>query len=144
MDLRQITDTYSVTPQIEPADVAALAAMGVKTLICNRPDMENPPSLHASVMQAEAEKHGIEFIYNPFQAPTLTQDHIDEQRDALDDAEGPVVGYCASGNRCTVVWALGAAGQVPVDTIIEIATSHGYPFEQMRPALEAAAARNTA
>lgn len=144
MDLRQITETYSVTPQIEPSDIATLKAMGVKTLICNRPDMENPPALQAAAMQAEAEAHGIDFIFNPFQGHTMTQDHVDEQLDALTDAEGPVVGYCASGNRCTVVWAFGAAGHVPVDTIIEIAASHGYPFEQMRPALEAAAARNTA
>ncbi|MBY4892483.1 TIGR01244 family phosphatase [Rhodobacteraceae bacterium N5(2021)] len=143
MDLRQITPTYSVTPQIEPSDIATLAAMGVKTLICNRPDMENPPALQAAVMQAEAEAHGIDFIYNPFQGHTMSQDHVDEQADALADAEGPVVGYCASGNRCTVVWAFGVAGHVPVDEIIAIGTSHGYPFEQLRPALEAAAARNT-
>lgn len=144
MDLRQITQTYSVTPQIEPADVAALAQMGVRTLICNRPDMENPPALQAAAMQAEAEKHGIDFLFNPFQGHTMTQDHVDEQADAIADADGLVVGYCASGNRCTVVWAFGAAGHLPVDTIVEIGTSHGYPFEQLRPALEAAAARNTA
>lgn len=143
MDLRQITETYSVTPQIEPADVATLASMGVKTLICNRPDTENPPALQAAAMQAEAEKHGIDFVFNPFQGHTMTQDHVDEQRDALADADGPVVGYCASGNRCTVVWAFGAAGHVPVDDIITRAQSFGYPFEQMRGALEAAAARNT-
>lgn len=144
MDLRQITPTYSVTPQIEPSDVATLAAMGVKTLICNRPDMENPPALQAAAMQAEAEAHGIAFVFNPFQGNTMTQDHVDEQADALAGSEGPVVGYCASGNRCTVVWAFGAAGTVPVDEIINIGQSHGYPFEQLRPALEAAAARNTA
>lgn len=144
MDLRQITETYSVTPQIEPSDVATLAAMGVKTLICNRPDIENPPALQAAALQQEAEAHGIDFVFNPFQAHTLSQDHVDEQADAIAAADGPVVGYCASGNRCTVVWALGVAGHMAVDEIIEIAASHGYPFEQLRPALEAAAARNTA
>lgn len=143
MDLRQITPTYSVTPQIEPADVAALAAMGVKVLICNRPDIENPPALQAAVMQAEAEAHGIDFIYNPFQGHSMTQDHVDEQADALADAEGPVVAYCASGHRSTVVWAFGMAGQMPVDEIIMIGTSHGYSFDQLRAPLEAAAARNT-
>jgi uncharacterized protein (TIGR01244 family) len=142
MDLRQITKTYSVTPQIAPEDVATLAQMGVKTLICNRPDMENPPALQAAAIQAEAEAHGIDFVFNPFQGHTMTQDHVEEQHDAIADAEGPVVAYCASGNRSTVVWAFGAAGHVPVDDIIERATSFGYPFEQLRPALEAAAARN--
>ncbi len=142
MDLRQITEGYSVTPQIAPSDVAKLAAMGVTTLICNRPDAENPPALQAAVIQAEAEAHGIEFVYNPFQGGTMTQDHIDEQADAIADSEGPVVAYCASGNRSTVVWGFGVAGQIPVDTIIEIGASHGYPFEQLRQGLTAAAARN--
>jgi uncharacterized protein (TIGR01244 family) len=142
MDLRQITSAYSVTPQIAPSDVATLAEMGVKTLICNRPDVENPPPLQAAAMQEEAEAHGIAFVFNPFQGHTMTQDHVDEQADAIAGSDGPVVGYCASGNRCTVVWAFGAAGDVSVDDIITIGQSHGYPFEQMRPALEAAAARN--
>jgi len=144
MDLRQITEGYSVTPQIEPADVATLAAQGVKTLICNRPDMENPPPLQAAAIQAEAEAHGIDFVFNPFQGHTLTQDNVDEQADAIAGSEGPVVAYCASGNRSTVVWAFGVAGRMPVDDIIRIGTSHGYSFEQLRPALEAAAAQNTA
>lgn len=143
MDLRQITEGYSVTPQIEPADVATLAAQGVKTLICNRPDTENPPPLQAAAIQAEAEAHGIDFVFNPFQAQTLNQDHVDEQADAIAGSEGPVVAYCASGNRSTVVWAFGAAGHVPVDDIIAIGTSHGYAFDHMRSALEAAAGRNT-
>ncbi len=140
MDLRQITPGYSVTPQIDPADVATLAAMGVKTLICNRPDAENPPALQAAAIQAEAEAHGIDFVFNPFTGPTMTQDHIDEQADAIADSDGPVVAYCASGNRSTVVWAFGAAGAVPVDSIIQTATAHGYAFEHLRPALTAIAA----
>ncbi len=144
MDLRQITEGYSVTPQIEPSDVAILAAQGVKTLICNRPDMENPPPLQAAAIQAEAEAHDIDFVFNPFQGHTLNQDNVDEQADAIAGSEGPVVAYCASGNRSTVVWAFGAAGHVPVEDIIAVGTSHGYAFEQLRPALEAAAAQNTA
>ncbi|MEJ6395202.1 TIGR01244 family sulfur transferase [Gymnodinialimonas sp. 2305UL16-5] len=143
MDLRPIIDGYSVTPQIEPSDVKALAEMGVKTLICNRPDIENPPAFQAAQIQAEAEALGIAFVFNPFQGHTMTQDHVDEQADAIAASDGPVVAYCASGNRSTVVWAFGAAGQVPIDEIIATANSYGYQFDALRPALEAAAARAT-
>ena len=144
MDLRQITDGYSVTPQIAPEDVAALAAMGVRTLICNRPDAENPPHLQAAAFEALADAQGMAFVYNPFSGGMMTQDNVDEQADAIAGSEGPVVAYCASGNRSTVVWAFGAAGTVPVDRIIETATAHGYQFEHLRAALEAAAARDPA
>lgn len=35
MDIRDITPTYSVTPQIEPADLPDIAAAGFTTVICN-------------------------------------------------------------------------------------------------------------
>jgi uncharacterized protein (TIGR01244 family) len=42
MDLKEIADGYSVTPQLEPGDMAT-GRKGVTTVICNRPDAENPP-----------------------------------------------------------------------------------------------------
>jgi uncharacterized protein (TIGR01244 family) len=59
MNLKQIVDGYSVTPQLDPADMARLAAEGVTTVICNRPDAENPPHLQAAAMQAAAEAAGL-------------------------------------------------------------------------------------
>ena len=47
MDPRQITPEITVTPQIDPEDVAQAAEMGFRTLIINRPDGENDPA-HSS------------------------------------------------------------------------------------------------
>jgi len=57
MDLRPITDTYTVAPQLEPADMAAIAASGVTTVICNRPDAEIPAQLQAAAMQEIGRAH---------------------------------------------------------------------------------------
>ena len=40
MDLRKITDDFSVSPQITPEDVPAIAQAGFRTILCNRPDGE--------------------------------------------------------------------------------------------------------
>lgn len=141
MDLRQITDTYTVAPQLEPADMAALAASGVTTVICNRPDAENPGPLQAAAMQAAAEAAGLSFVFNPVVGGQLTLDNVEEQRDAIDAADGPVVAYCASGNRSTLVWALGMAGDLPTDEIITRGEAWGYQLEWLRPQIEALAAR---
>ena len=141
MDLRAITDSYSVAPQLEPADMATLAASGVTTVICNRPDGENPAPLQAAAMQAAAEAAGLAFVYNPVVGGQLTMDNIDEQRDAIDGAEGPVVAYCASGNRSTVVWALGMAGSLPTDDIIARGEKWGYQLQWLRPQIDALAKR---
>ncbi len=141
MDLRAITDSYSVAPQLEPADMATLAASGVTTVICNRPDGENPPPLQAAEMQAAAEAAGLAFVFNPVVGGQLTMDNVDEQRDAIDGAEGPVVAYCASGNRSTVVWALGMAGSLPTDEIIARGEKWGYQLQWLRAQIDTLAKR---
>jgi uncharacterized protein (TIGR01244 family) len=144
MDLRKITDDYAVSPQLQPADMAALAEQGITTVICNRPDAENPPPLQAAAMQAAAEAAGLEFVFNPVTGGMLTENNVDEQADAIAGSEGPVVAYCASGNRSTIVWALGVAGEVPVDDILSRATANGYDLAWLRPQLEALAAQRGA
>jgi uncharacterized protein (TIGR01244 family) len=52
-------------------------------------------------------------------------------------AGGPVLAYCASGNRSTVVWELMNAGQIPTDEMLAIAARHGYSHEPLRPLIEA-------
>ena len=141
MDTRQITDTYSVAPQIEPSDMARLAELGVRTVICNRPDSEIPPPLQAAAMQAAAEAAGLDFVFNPVVGGQLTLANVEEQREAIDAAEGPVLAYCASGNRSTLVWALGQAGDLPTDEIIARGEKWGYQLEWLRPQIETLAAQ---
>jgi uncharacterized protein (TIGR01244 family) len=141
MNLRQITDSYSVSPQLEPGDMATLAAAGVTTVICNRPDGENPPPLQAAAMQAAAEAAGLDFVFNPIVGGQMTMGNVEEQAEAIEAADGPVVAYCASGNRSTLVWALGQAGEMPTDEIISRGEAWGYQLEWLRPQIEALAAR---
>ena len=42
MEYRQITDDYAVSGQITPEDIAAIKAAGFRSIICNRPDDEQP------------------------------------------------------------------------------------------------------
>jgi len=95
-------------------------------------------------MQAAAEAAGLEFVFNPVTGGMLTESNVDEQADAIAGSEGPVVAYCASGNRSTIVWALGVAGEVPVDDILGRATANGYDLAWLRPQLEALAAQRGA
>jgi hypothetical protein len=42
MDIRQINDEYSVTGQISVEDLDAIKALGFKSIVCHRPDFEQP------------------------------------------------------------------------------------------------------
>jgi len=136
MDIRQITPRYSVSPQINPEDFAAIKAAGFTKVICNRPDVENPPSHQADAMAAAAAAAGMPFEVLELTHQTMTPDNVVKQFEMVEAADGPVLAYCASGTRCTVIWALSQAGKASADEILGTAAQAGYMLEQLRPHLE--------
>ncbi|KAA2313153.1 TIGR01244 family phosphatase [Pseudooceanicola sediminis] len=136
MDIRQITPAYAVSPQIEPSDFTALKDAGFARVICNRPDSENPEPLQAAAMAEAAKAAGIDFFVLPLTHDTMTSDNISKQMDAAASAGGPVLAYCASGTRCTVIWSLGqASAGGDVDEILSTAAKAGYDLSGLRPRL---------
>ena len=140
MDLRAITPDYAVSPQIDIADLGAIKAAGYAMVIDNRPDGEIPPHLHTEAMRAAAEAAGLVFVANPVIGGALTMANVTAQAEAIARATGPVLAYCASGNRSSIVWALAHAGKLPVDDLIGLPARHGYQLEHLRPQIEALAA----
>ena len=110
MDISTIADDYAVTAQISPDDIVEIAASGFVAVICNRPDGEqmNQPSA-ADIEKACADK-GVAFHHVPVSgAPS--QDQVHTQQKILGECDGPVLGYCGSGNRARNVYIAGKAGQ---------------------------------
>ena len=142
MDIRALTPTYAVSTQIEIADLPAIKAAGYSTVIDNRPDGEIPPGLHTDPMRAAALAAGLQFIANPVIGGMLTMENVTAQAAAIEAATGPVLAYCASGNRSSVVWALAHAGQMPTDDLIGIPARFGYQLEGLRGQLDAMAAKS--
>jgi uncharacterized protein (TIGR01244 family) len=135
MDIRHITQTYAVTPQITVQDVQAIADAGFSLIICNRPDEEVTPDLFADTIRAEAEAKGLRFESLPLSQETLNPDNAARQRALLEGAEGPVLAYCRSGTRCSVIWALGHAPDHAADEILQKTAAAGYALDHMRPVL---------
>ena len=106
MEYRQISDNYSVSGQILPDDIAALKAAGFKSVICNRPDNEQPGQPSADSVKKAAEAAGLEFRYIPVVSGQITEENVADQAAALEGLKGPVFAYCRSGARCTNLYAL--------------------------------------
>ena len=140
MDIRTLTPTYAVSPQIDLADLPEIKAAGFTTVIDNRPDGEIPPHLHGAQMKAAATALGLTFVINPVISGGMTADNITAQAAAVAAADGPVFAYCASGNRCSVVWALMNAGTRTTDDLISIPARYGYNLEHLRGQLGAKSA----
>ena len=133
MDIRPVADGYAVSPQIDPHDVPAIAEAGYRTIVCNRPDSEVPMELQADVVRTAAEAAGLRFVELPATHATITPELVAAQRDAL--AEGPVLAYCASGTRSTIIWALGQKDAREASEIVELAARAGYDLSGLRGAL---------
>lgn len=137
--MRQITDQYFVSPQIDFADIEAIKQAGITLVIANRPDPEVPPSHYAQAIGAAVRDAGMAFEELPITHQTLTPDNIAAQSALIEGAEGAVLAYCASGTRSTIIWALGQAGKTPSDEIIANAAKGGYDLAGLKPTLEALA-----
>ncbi|SPF81557.1 TIGR01244 family sulfur transferase [Pseudoprimorskyibacter insulae] len=132
---KQITPEYFVAPQIVAEDVPALKEAGFTLVICNRPDGEVPPALQADAIGQAVQAAGMAFEVLPLTHQTMTPDNVARQRELLENATGPVLAYCASGTRSTVVWAIGHAPDRGVDGVLSAAAEGGYDLEGLRPML---------
>jgi len=132
MDIRPLTPDYAVSPQVDPEDFVAIAAAGYTTVINNRPCEEIPPSHHADVMRDAAYAAGLNFVVLPLTHPEMNEQTATAQRDVIEESDGPVFAYCASGTRCTIIWALSQAQDVEPETLIASAAAQGYDISMMR------------
>ncbi len=136
MELRPLSPRYSVSPQISAEDVPAIAEAGIALVICNRPDPEVPAGQQAEAIGAAVRAAGLRFEILPLTHQTMTPENVARQRALIDSSDGPVLAYCASGTRCSVVWALGQAAIRPADEILACTAAAGYALDGLRPTLE--------
>jgi len=104
--LVSLTPGLSVTGRLDRPDIEALAHVGVRTIINNRPDGEDPGQLPAAEARHLAEALGIAYHHIPITAATLSRADVDTFAATLRDGPTPVVAHCRSGTRSTLLWAL--------------------------------------
>ena len=136
MQINYLSPDYSVAPQIAVPDVATIAEAGFKSVICNRPDQENPETHQIAAIKAEVIAAGLEFAENVFDPSIFGPDKIQRQSKLLQELPSPVLAYCASGTRCSIVWAFAHASSMDIDSILTATTSAGYQLSHLRPQLE--------
>lgn len=103
MNLREVNADYSVSPQISVEDVDQLHALGFKSIVCHRPDDEDPGQPDFALVAARARELGMEVAHIPVSGqPTI--EAVRAMNDALDELPKPMLGYCRSGNRSTIIY----------------------------------------
>lgn len=138
MPFNKLDANLSASPQLTRKDVAAAAAQGFRTIIDLRPDGEEPGQPDAATMEAAAREHGLAFVHIPVVPGQVTDTQIAAMGRALAEQPAPALGYCRTGTRVATLWALGQAGKVDVDTLVNTARNAGYDLEKLRPRLQSA------
>ena len=106
---RKLDKTISVAGQISPEDVAEAAARGFTFIVNNRPDDEQPGQPAAAEIEAAAQAAGLGYRAIPITHAGFSENQVTAMQEALEAAPGPVLAFCRSGTRSTLVWALARA-----------------------------------
>ena len=127
MDLRRLTETISVSPQLVADDIAMLAAGGVRAVVCNRPDGEGNDQPNFAEIEAAAKHAGIEAAYLPVVSGKVLDSDGEAFRTLLDRLPKPLVAYCRTGTRSATLWSLAEASRGAQPSAIMAATkTAGY------------------
>jgi uncharacterized protein (TIGR01244 family) len=126
-DIRRVTDTFAVAPQLRPEEVAEAAAQGFRLLINNRPDGEAADQPDSGEMAAAARQAGLDYLHIPV-VGAAGPGQVLAMHEAVAGASGPVLAFCRSGTRSITVWARGQAqgGDRSREELVELGRKAGY------------------
>jgi len=110
---KQLAPGVFVAGQLEVDDIAQAHALGIKTIICNRPDGESGQTL-SSTLAAAASDLGVTFVYMPMSSPADTAGFAKDCAVQL-QREGDILLYCRSGRRSSTLWEV-AKAELVTDT----------------------------
>ena len=130
--MKKLDEKVLVAGQIAPDAMPALAAAGVRMIVNNRPDHEEPGQPLSAEIEAAARAAGLDYRHIPV-AGGLSPEQIEAMAEALGAGEGKLLAFCKSGTRSAWLWAFARAGQgEDADMLIGKAAAAGYDLEPLR------------
>jgi uncharacterized protein (TIGR01244 family) len=95
---RKIAPNFAIAGQISVDDIPALAEAGFKTIVCARPDNEEPGQPPFATIAAAAKEAGLEAVHIPVSGG-IGEGQLIRMEQALKTLPAPMFGYCRSGAR---------------------------------------------
>lgn len=127
MDLKTLTPTLSVSPQILASDIGALAALGFRSVVCNRPDGEGADQPTFAEIEAACREAGLQAAYLPVESGKVGDADARAFGALLEHLPLPAATYCRTGTRSTTLWSLAEAERGrSVSDILAATKAAGY------------------
>jgi uncharacterized protein (TIGR01244 family) len=122
--------TFVATRQLYPADLPTLAAAGIRLIVNNRPDGEEPGQPASAEIEAAARASGLDYRHIPI-AGGFPPEQVEAMAEAME--VGPVLAFCRSGTRSTFLWALARAARgAPAEASVAGAAAAGFDLGPIR------------
>ncbi len=119
------------------------AGARLRSIINNRPDAEAPGQPNSDEIETEARRLGLDYVHIPVVAGQINE----EQAAAFATrapAARPILAFCRTGTRSTMLWALAQAGKRSPEETIKTAAAAGYDLSALTEASGKSDARMTA
>jgi uncharacterized protein (TIGR01244 family) len=137
MDVRKLTDSISVSPQVAIEDIKSIADAGFKTVICNRPNGESEDQPDLALIEAECQKLGLTYVSQPVISGNISDQDVEAFDQFLASAQTPIFAFCRTGTRCTMLWGMAEGSRQEAQAIIDTAANAGYDLNGIRARIEA-------
>jgi sulfide:quinone oxidoreductase len=131
MDIKNLTPHLSISPQILPSEMQAVAEAGFKAIICNRPDGEGADQPSFKEVADAAQQFGLTAHYLPVESGKVRDEDGMAFGQLLNTLPAPVLAYCRTGMRSTTMWALSQAGITPLPQILEASQKVGFDMKSL-------------
>ncbi len=135
MEIVEITPFLSVSAQPAIGDLKALADLGIRSIINNRPDGETDGQPDSAEVEQAALELGISYHHLPVVPGQISDQDVLDFSALLSELTGPVLAFCRTGTRAISLWALNEAKHLDVDVVLATAKRAGYDLENLVPRL---------
>jgi sulfide:quinone oxidoreductase len=134
MNIRKINDDLSVSPQITPQHVATLKELGFRSIISNRPDAEGANQPDFAHIISAAQVAGLETCHIPVVPGKFSRQNVTDFITALERLPKPILGFCGSGTRATILWSLSEREKGrSYSEVASVAGAAGYDISNLKP-----------
>lgn len=130
MNIKNVSKSFFVSDAISVEDLPTIKALGVKVIICNRPNGEQSEQTSFEDIQGSALVLGISCYYLPTSPKDIDYSISEEINKQIDESDGVVLAYCRSGLRSMSLWSVGQMikGE-EAETLCQKALGFGYDIK---------------
>ena len=141
MDPKHLCPELAVDKQISVEDVELAKAQGFRSIINNRPDNEEPGQPSSADIAEAARRAGLAYVHIPVVPGQIEEAQIEAFDVALESLPQPILGFCRTGTRASMLWALCRCGTEGPDAVCDTSLKAGYDLSAIKPRLQERAAR---